>query len=103
MSLYKTAAKNLPISDLSITQRVFAGLTDRLDDIVLIDGVDGRQFTASTNLAWSSRLPLRRTSHRIFSPEQLPDGLHDIISLPRERHCTAHVSFAQGRLGPLSP
>ena len=56
MGLYKTAAKNLPISDLSITQRVFAGLTDRLDDIVLIDGVDGRQFTASTFIDQVKRL-----------------------------------------------
>ena len=48
MDTYQTAADDLPISNLSITQRVFAGLADRLDDIVLIDGVDGRRFTAST-------------------------------------------------------
>ena len=47
MNLYKTAAKDLPISKLSVTERIFADLMDRLDDVVLIDGVDSRQFTAT--------------------------------------------------------
>ena len=56
MSLYKTAAKDLPISNLSVTERVFVGLTDRLDDIVLIDGVDGRKFTAAEFMDQVKRL-----------------------------------------------
>ena len=56
MSLYKTAAKDLPISNLSVTERVFVGLTDRLDDIVLIDGVDERRFTAAEFMDQVKRL-----------------------------------------------
>ena len=56
MSLYKTAAKDLPISNLSVTERVFTGLTGRLDDIVLIDGVDGRKFTAAEFMDQVKRL-----------------------------------------------
>ena len=56
MSLYKTAAKDLPISNLSVTERVFAGLTNRLDDIVLIDGVDERKLTAAEFMDQVKRL-----------------------------------------------
>ena len=56
MSLYKTAAKDLPISNLSVTERVFVGLTGRLDDIVLIDGVDERKFTAAEFMDQVKRL-----------------------------------------------
>ena len=47
MIQYETAASDLPLSSLSVTERVFQGLTPRLDDVVIIDGTDGRQFTAS--------------------------------------------------------
>ena len=43
---YETAASDLPLSTTSVTERVFEGLTPRLDDVVVIDGVDGRKFTA---------------------------------------------------------
>ena len=56
MNLYKTTAKDLPISKLSVTERVFAGLTDRLDDVVLIDGVDSRKFTAKNFIDQVKRL-----------------------------------------------
>ncbi|MGB8621338.1 MAG: AMP-binding protein [Paracoccaceae bacterium] len=37
----------LPISDLTVTQRLFQGLADRPDDTVLIDGPTGRAMTAA--------------------------------------------------------
>ena len=39
---YETAASDLPLSTTSVTERVFEGLTPRLDDVVVIDGVDGQ-------------------------------------------------------------
>ena len=46
MTHYETAASDLPLSTLSVTERVFEGLAPRLEDVVIIDGIDGRKFTA---------------------------------------------------------
>ena len=56
MTQYETAAPDLPLSSLSVTERVFQGLTPRLDDVVLIDGTDGRQFTAGEVIDHVKRL-----------------------------------------------
>ena len=62
---YETAASDLPLSTTSVTERVFEGLTPRLDDVVLIDGVDGRQFTAGDVIDHVKRLAggLREAGH----------------------------------------
>ena len=62
---YETAASDLPLSTTSVTERVFEGLTPRLDDVVLIDGVDGRQFTAGDVIDHVKRLAggLRAAGH----------------------------------------
>ena len=38
MTHYETAASDLPLSTLSVTERVFEGLAPRLEDVVIIDG-----------------------------------------------------------------
>ena len=62
---YETAALDLPLSTTSVTERVFEGLTPRLDDVVLIDGVDGRKFTAGDVIDHVKRLAggLREAGH----------------------------------------
>ena len=62
---YETAASDLPLSTTSVTERVFEGLTPRLDDVVLIDGVDGRKFTAGDVIDHVKRLAggLRAAGH----------------------------------------
>ena len=62
---YETAASDLPLSTTSVTERVFEGLTPRLDDVVLIGGVDGRQFTAGDVIDHVKRLAggLRAAGH----------------------------------------
>ena len=56
MSVYKSRVNDLPISDLSVTERVFEGLRDRADEVVLTDGVDGRQITADEFIEHVKRL-----------------------------------------------
>jgi len=41
MTHYETAASDLPLSTLTVTERVFEGLTSRPEDVVIIDGMDG--------------------------------------------------------------
>ena len=62
---YETAASDLPLSTTSVTERVFEGLTPRLDDVVVIDGVDGRKFTAGDVIDHVKRLAggLRAAGH----------------------------------------
>lgn len=46
MNHSKNTRPDLILSNQSITERVFAGLVNRPDEIVLTDGVTGREFTA---------------------------------------------------------
>ena len=56
MTHYETAASDLPLSTLSVTERVFEGLTSRPEDVVIIDGMDGRRFTAGDVIDHVKRL-----------------------------------------------
>jgi 4-coumarate--CoA ligase len=56
MTHYETAASDLPLSTLSVTERVFEGLNSRPEDVVIIDGMDGRQFTAGDMIDHVKRL-----------------------------------------------
>jgi acyl-CoA synthetase (AMP-forming)/AMP-acid ligase II len=47
MPIYESPLAPVPLRDQSITERVFAGLMDRPDDIVLTDGPSGRSMTAA--------------------------------------------------------
>jgi 4-coumarate--CoA ligase len=47
MIVYKSPAADLPISNQSVTERIFSGLQGRENDVVLVDGVDGRRFTGA--------------------------------------------------------
>ncbi|MFU8824026.1 AMP-binding protein [Yoonia sp.] len=47
MTIYHSPFADVPLRDQTITERVFAGLTDRPDDIILIDGPTGRSLTAA--------------------------------------------------------
>ena len=46
MTILKSLAPDLPFSTQSVTERVFDGLKDRLDETVLVDGIDNRSLTA---------------------------------------------------------
>lgn len=56
MFVYKNLAADLPISDQSVTERVFSGLENRLNDVVITDGLDGRTFTAGAFMDQVKRL-----------------------------------------------
>ena len=56
MTHYETAASDLPLSTLSVTERVFEGLAPRLEEVVIIDGIDGRRFTAGDVIDHVKRL-----------------------------------------------
>lgn len=47
MTIYTSPYPDVAISDLTITQRVFAGLENRPDEVVLTDGPSGRTMTAA--------------------------------------------------------
>jgi len=46
MNYFQNSRADILLTDQSITERVFTGLENRPDEIVLTDGVTGRQFTA---------------------------------------------------------
>ncbi|MEP3637001.1 MAG: AMP-binding protein [Paracoccaceae bacterium] len=46
MTILKSLAPDLPLSTQSVTERVFDGLKDRLDETVVMDGIDNRSLTA---------------------------------------------------------
>ena len=46
MTIFQSPWPDVPLVDLSITQRVFAGLETRPDEVVLTDGPSGRSMTA---------------------------------------------------------
>ena len=46
MTYYPNSRPDIAIAEQSITQRVFAGLENRLDEVVLTDGVTGKSLTA---------------------------------------------------------
>lgn len=47
MIIYESPADDLPISSKTVTEYVFEGLAGRDDEAVVIDGTDGREFTAA--------------------------------------------------------
>ena len=47
MTHYKTRAADVAITDLSITERIFASLENRPDEVVLVDGPTDRKMTAA--------------------------------------------------------
>ena len=47
MTIFTSPFADIPVTDLTITQRVFAGLENRPDEVVLTDGPSGRSMTAA--------------------------------------------------------
>ncbi|MEP6064949.1 MAG: AMP-binding protein [Paracoccaceae bacterium] len=45
MTILKSLAPDLPFSTQSITERVFEGIKDRLNETIVIDGIDNRSLT----------------------------------------------------------
>lgn len=56
MIVYKSPAADLPVSSQTVTERVFTGLEGRDNDIVIVDGVDGRTFTGAAFVDMVKRL-----------------------------------------------
>jgi len=46
MTIFTSPYPDVPTTDLSVTERVFQGLENRIDDVVLTDGPSGRTMTA---------------------------------------------------------
>ena len=44
--LYENTAADIPVADISITERIFANLVERPDAVVLVDGLTNRSMTA---------------------------------------------------------
>uniref|UniRef100_A0AAN0M991 AMP-binding protein n=1 Tax=Yoonia rhodophyticola TaxID=3137370 RepID=A0AAN0M991_9RHOB len=56
MTIFSSAFADVPLTDQSITERVFAGLIDRPDDVVLTDGPTGRTMTTAAFMDQVKRL-----------------------------------------------
>lgn len=56
MTYYKNNAADIAITDISITERVFANLEKRLDEVVLVDGPTNRSMTAGDFIDQVKRL-----------------------------------------------
>ena len=56
MSHYKNTAADLPVTELSITERIFANLEKRPDEVVLVDGPTNRSMTAADFIDQVKRL-----------------------------------------------
>ena len=97
---YETAASDLPLSTTSVTERVFEGLTPRLDDVVLIDGVDGRKFTAGDVIDHVKRLAggLRAAGH-------VPQKPVALMAPNSPEYCIIFhaISWAGGTITTLNP
>ena len=56
MNYYNNAAADIAITDQSITERIFANLEKRLDEVVLVDGPTNRSMTAADFIDQVKRL-----------------------------------------------
>lgn len=56
MTVYSSPLPDIEIPDQTITERVFAGLVDRPDEVVLIDGPTGRSLSAAAFMDQVKRL-----------------------------------------------
>ncbi len=56
MTVHNSPFPDVPLSDATITERVFDGLVGRLDDVVLTDGPSGRTLTAAAFIDQVKRL-----------------------------------------------
>ncbi len=56
MTHFKNTAADIPVTDLSITERIFANLEQRPDDVVLVDGPTNRSMTAAEFIDQVKRL-----------------------------------------------
>ncbi|PUB14215.1 AMP-binding protein [Yoonia sediminilitoris] len=56
MTIFTSPFADVALNDQSITERVFAGLVDRPDEVVLIDGPSGRTMTAAAFMDQVKRL-----------------------------------------------
>jgi len=100
MTHYETAASDLPLSTLSVTERVFEGLAPRLEDVVIIDGIDGRKFTAGDVIDHVKRLAggLRAAGH-------VPQKPIALMAPNSPEYCIIFhaVAWAGGTITTLNP
>ena len=100
MTHYETAASDLPLSTLSVTERVFEGLAPRLEDVVIIDGIDGRRFTAGDVIDHVKRLAggLRAAGH-------VPQQPIALMAPNSPEYCIIFhaVAWAGGTITTLNP
>ena len=100
MTHYETAASDLPLSTLSVTERVFEGLAPRLEDVVIIDGIDGRKFTAFDVIDHVKRLAggLRAAGH-------VPQKPIALMAPNSPEYCIIFhaVAWAGGTITTLNP
>ena len=100
MTHYETAASDLPLSTLSVTERVFDGLAPRLEDVVIIDGIDGRRFTAGDVIDHVKRLAggLRAAGH-------VPQKPIALMAPNSPEYCIIFhaVAWAGGTITTLNP
>ncbi|MCH1456021.1 MAG: AMP-binding protein [Planktomarina temperata] len=100
MTHYETAASDLPLSTLSVTERVFEGLAPRLEDVVIIDGLDGRRFTAGDVIDHVKRLAggLRAAGH-------VPQKPIALMAPNSPEYCIIFhaVAWAGGTITTLNP
>ena len=100
MTHYETAASDLHLSTLSVTERVFEGLAPRLEDVVIIDGIDGRKFTAGDVIDHVKRLAggLRAAGH-------VPQKPIALMAPNSPEYCIIFhaVAWAGGTITTLNP
>jgi len=100
MPHYKNASADLPIQDVSITERVFANLVNRPDEVVLVDGLTKLSLTAADFIDQVKRLAGGLTSNGFGK-----DSVIGLMAPNSPEYCVVFhaVAWAGGTVTTINP
>jgi acyl-CoA synthetase (AMP-forming)/AMP-acid ligase II len=100
MAIYECLQPEIPTSHISVTERVFSGLENRMDETVLIDGINGRTFTASAFIDHVKRLAGGLTSRGLGNRKTIA-----LMAPNSPEYCIIFhaVAWAGGTITTLNP
>ena len=73
MTIHSSPFPDITVTDQSITERVFSGLLNRPDEVVLIDGLTGQSLTAAAFMDQVKRLAKRNRGNLTCQPQTKSD------------------------------
>jgi len=100
MIVYESPFDDLEMSNVSVTERVFAGLQGRESEIVIVDGVDGRELSGAAFIGDVKRLAGGLTSAGFGAGKTVA-----LMAPNSPEYCTIFhaVAWAGGTITTLNP